>query len=161
LGVVALDRAAYDSISDLHAMLLSLQMLSGQTPPDLLDQSSKQNEQILLGLADDLKLVASRMAATNLECIQRHPCAEQMSAEMKFVLFPSPVRQRDWLQVEVFKTVQAAQLGHLRVKAATAQIAIALFDVANTDDLEARHAFVASNATDLFDLLGLGFLHLH
>jgi hypothetical protein len=79
---------------------------------------------------------------------------------MKFVRFPVGVLECHRFQVEVFKTHQAIQLGHLGVKATAAQFAITLLDGANTHDLEAWYAFVTSNATDLFDLLYLGSFHL-
>jgi hypothetical protein len=83
-----------------------------------------------------------------------------MRTEMKFVLFPVGACECHWFQVEVFKTHQAVQLGHLGVKATAAQFAITLLDGANTHDLEAWYAFLTSNATDLFDLLYLGSFHL-
>src|SRR5215475_8611911 len=113
-----------------------------------------------LNRSHDLKLVTTRMAATNLERIQRHAWAKQIDTEMKFVRFPVGARERHRFQVEVFKARQAIQLGHLGVKATAAEFAITLLDGANTHDLEAWYAFLTSNATDLFDLLYLGSFHL-
>src|SRR5215469_2221023 len=100
------------------------------------------------------------MTATNLECVQRHSWAKQTATEMKFVCFPVGVRECHRFQVEVFKSRQAVQLGHLGVKAAAAQFAITLLDGAHTHDLEAWYACLTSDATNLFDLLYLGSFHL-
>jgi hypothetical protein len=123
------------------------------------DQSPEQCQQIFPWVADYLELIASRMTVANFESIQSDSGTKQMSPKMKFVSFSYAVDEPDRFKRDVFKAVEAIQLGHLRVKALATERPVAFLHGAHVDDIVAGYDLIASNTTCFLHLPDLAFIH--
>ena len=102
-------------------------MFGGQCATHLLNQTPKQHQYIILGIADDLELVAGRMSITKLEGVDGDTRPKQISAEVKFVDFARAISETYRFKLGVFESLQPHCLGHFLIEALEANLPVSVF----------------------------------
>jgi hypothetical protein len=114
-----------------------------------LNQTPKQHQYIILGITDDLELVAGRMSITKLEGVDGDTRPKQISAEVKFVDFAGAICQTDWFEPDVFESLQPYRFGHFLVEALVADLPVSLFNRTVVHNLITRRDLTTTGTTNL------------
>jgi len=85
LSLIPLDSGSHHAIGDLEAEFTFLQMFEGEGAANLVNKPREQRKQILLGIADDLELIARRLSIPDRECVNRDARTQQPGAKMELV----------------------------------------------------------------------------
>ena len=119
---IRLHHSLHDAmVRDVQSKLIVHEMLGGQGAAHLRDQSPKQHQQIVIWLADDLEMVASRRAIAKLEGVESYSRSEQVGAKVKLVDIPRAIGETHRFELGMFESLQPRCLGHLSVEALAAE----------------------------------------
>ena len=128
----------YSVVRDLQSVLTVLEMFGGQGTPHFFDQSTEQNQQVFLRIADDLEAVARWMSVAKLESVERDSGAEQIGAKVKLADFSRGVNETHRLELGVFESCQPSRFRHFLVEALTTEMSISSFNGTVIDDVIVR-----------------------
>jgi hypothetical protein len=115
-------------------------MFGGKGTPHFLDQSTEQNQQVFLRIADDLEVVARWMSIAKLESVERDSSAEQIGAKVKLADFSRGISETHRLELGVFESCQPSRFRHFLVEALATEMSISTFKGAVFYEIVTRRA---------------------
>jgi hypothetical protein len=138
-GIVPLNPSThYSFVRDLQSVLTVREMFCGNGTPHFFDQSTEQNQQVFLRIADDLEVVARWMSIAKLESVERDSGAEQIGTKVKLADFSRGINETHRLELGVFESCQPSRFRHFLVEALATEMSMSAFNGTVIDDVIVR-----------------------